>query len=507
VSVDPDADSALLARLLALSPEWRGAMLDSLGPEESDALDSAWRAWAHKGQLPPASCDDGSDWRTWVIMAGRGFGKTRAGAEWVLEAVRRSVERGAGQSLRPVGDHARSPLRIALVAATLDEARRIMVEGESGLIAVADPWIARWEPTRRILTFAGGAEAHLFSGASPEQLRGPQHHLAWCDELAKWEKPKEAWDMLQLGLRLGERPRTLVTTTPGRAAILRQIMDAPRTVVTRGPTRANPHTSEEWRASVHDLYAGTRLARQELEGELLPDYSGALWSVELLERCRLNPSPSWGEGRLAEGERGEGTSSVRAEPVEAPSFSPDQSTTLIRLVVAVDPPAGDGTCGIVACARDGEGRAHVLADHSVTARTPEGWSTAVAEAAALWGRELRKAGAARGPNPVLVVAEQNQGGRMVESVLRIADPYLCVKLVTAIQGKTDRATPVALLFEAGKVTLHGRFPELEAQLLGMIAGGGYEGPGASPDRADAMVWALTELMLTPERGEPRVRRL
>jgi phage terminase large subunit-like protein len=177
------------------------------------------------------------------------------------------------------------------------------------------------------------------------------------------------------------------------------------------------------------------------------------------------------------------------------------------LVVAVDPPAGDGTCGIVACARDGEGRAHVLADHSVTARTPEGWSRAVAEAAALWGRELSKAGAARGPNPVLVVAEQNQGGRMVESVLRIADPYLSVKLVTAIQGKTDRATPVALLFEAGKVTLHGRFPELEAELLGMIAGGGYEGPGGSPDRADAMVWALTELMLTPERGEPRIRRL
>jgi phage terminase large subunit-like protein len=171
-----------------------------------------------------------------------------------------------------------------------------------------------------------------------------------------------------------------------------------------------------------------------------------------------------------------------------------------RLIIAVDPPTGDGTCGIIACAKDDEGAAHVLADHSVTARSPEGWSQAVADAAAMW--------TAQHPNaPLLVVAESNQGGLMVTAVLRISDPNLKIKLVPAVQGKTDRAAPVAMLFEAGRVAMHGRFPELEAQLCGMIAGGDYEGPGKSPDRADAMVWGLTELMLGRERAEPRVRRL
>jgi phage terminase large subunit-like protein len=535
---EPDFAAELLARTLRLPPGWREKMLEGLGQDEATAFDSAWRAWAHRGQRPPDAAADGSDWCTWVIMAGRGFGKTRAGSEWVLDAVKRSVVPGEGRALRPAPGYAGRPLRIALVAATLDEARRIMVEGESGLLAVADAWISRWEPTRRILRFRGGAEAHLFSGASPEQLRGPQHHFAWCDELAKWEKAGEAWDMLQLGLRLGEWPRTLVTTTPRPGPVLRRIMDARGTIVTGGPTRANPHLPEAFIDNVEGQFAGTRLARQELEGELLTDNPGALWSEELLEACRLKPSPSRGEGRLAEGERGEGTRYVRGAetgphpptaPLRAPPASGEDSPRLssarpgdgrpdaplqgegviafTRLVIAVDPPSGDGTCGIVACAKDKAGQAHVLADHSVTARTPEGWSRTVAEAASLWGRLY--------PNvPVEVAAEQNQGGLMVRSVLRIADPAMRVKLVTATQGKADRAAPVAMLFEAGKVTLHGRFPELEAQLCGMIGGGGYEPPasagrerGASPDRADAMVWALTELMLGRERGEPRVRRL
>lgn len=174
--------------------------------------------------------------------------------------------------------------------------------------------------------------------------------------------------------------------------------------------------------------------------------------------------------------------------------------SVLRLVLAVDPPTGDGTCGIIACAKDSEGKAHVLADHSVTEQSPEAWSRAVANAASVW--------TALHPNaPLLVVAESNQGGLMVRSVLRISDPDLPIKLVPAIQGKTDRAAPVAMLFEAGKVAIHGRFPALEAQLCGMIAGGDYEGPGSSPDRADAMVWGLTELMLQKERAEPRIRRL
>ena len=172
----------------------------------------------------------------------------------------------------------------------------------------------------------------------------------------------------------------------------------------------------------------------------------------------------------------------------------------LRLVIAVDPPTGDGTCGIIACAKDGEGKAHLLADHSVTAQSPEGWSRTVADAAAMWTHLHPGA-------PLLVVAESNQGGLMVQSVLRISDPALKIKLVPAIQGKTDRAAPVAMLFEAGRVVVHGRFPELEAQLCGMIAGGDYEGPGKSPDRADAMVWGLTELMLQKERAAPQIRRL
>ena len=512
------ARDPLLARLLAAPPARRRQLLAALGQEEADAFDAAWRAWAHEGQCP----DESADWRTWVIMAGRGFGKTRAGAEWVLDAVRRSVRRGVGRSLVPVGGYAARPLRIALVAATLDEARRVMIEGESGLLAVADRWIARWEPTKRILSFTGGAEAHLFSGASPEQLRGPQHHFAWCDELAKWEKPVETWDMLQLGLRLGERPRTLVTTTPRGGPGLARILAARGTIVTGGPTHANPHLAEAYLEAVTDLFEGTRLGRQELGGELLPDLPGALWSVDLLEKCRAaNPLPSAGEGRLAAGERGEGTASAgKPSPSHslrerAPPSPAKGRGVFTRVVIGVDPPAADGTCGIVACAKDRDGRAHVLADHSVTGRSPEAWARAVAAAAEIYsspasageGDHPKGGGGAPSRVPVRVVAEVNQGGRMVESVLRAADANLRLKLVRASEGKSACADPVAALFEAGKVTLHGRFPELEAELCGLIAGGGYEGPGTSPDRADAMVWALTELMLEKERAVPRIRRL
>jgi phage terminase large subunit-like protein len=203
-------------------------------------------------------------------------------------------------------------------------------------------------------------------------------------------------------------------------------------------------------------------------------------------------------------------STLTAEPPHPNSLPAGERGPYARLVIAVDPPSGDGTCGIVACARDAAGIAHVLADHSVTARTPEGWSRAVADAAHVHSLSLvpgEVEGRPLGSRSVQVVAEQNQGGKMVASVLRTADPGLKVRLVTATVGKAERAAPVAMLFEAGKVLLHGRFPELEAELMGMIAGGGYEGPGASPDRADAMVWALTELMLEKERAEPRIRVL
>ena len=456
----PDTD--VVALFKSLDPETRRAALDLLSESERQALDRAWEEWAHAGQLAPPATADGAAWSTWVIMAGRGFGKTLAGAQWLTARI---------------ADESARDLRIALVGATLDDARAVMVEGRSGLLAVAAPWIEDWQPTLRRLRFRTGAEATLFSGSSPRLLRGPEHHYAWCDELAKWERGEETWDTLQMGLRLGAHPQAIVTTTPRPGPVLRAIMDAPDTVVTGGPTRANPHLAASWRARIEAAYAGTRLGRQELDGELLPDAAGALWTVELIEKCRfISPSPS-GEGL------GWGLSPHAAPDGQPPPLAPPLKGMgeFTRTLIAVDPPSGDGTCGIVACARDALGIAHVLADHSVTARSPEGWASAVAAAAAAHGTSQ-------------VVAEANQGGKMVKAVLHTADPRLHVKLVHASVGKTTRAEPVAHLFEAGKVRLHGRFPELEAQLLGMIAGGGYEGPGNSPDRADAMVWGVSEVM-------------
>jgi phage terminase large subunit-like protein len=530
----PDTD--IIAFLRALPPERRALALARLGEEEGDALDRAWPDWAHDGQAPPDQCPDRSGWRTWVVMAGRGFGKTRAGAEWIVQQIA-----------------SRDDLRIALVAATLDEARRIMIEGRSGLLNVGGAWVKDWHPTLRRLTFVTGAEATLFSGASPEQLRGPEHHFAWCDELAKWERSEETWDMLQLGLRLGSHPRALVTTTPRPGAALEAIMAQGDTIVTGGPSRANPHVPEAWLKAVEGMYAGTRLGAQELEGELLGDRPGQLWTVELIERCRLRAPPPTPPARAGGESKG-----ARETPLHAfvegrgvaPPFTrpapPDQGGELVRLVIAVDPPAAGGTCGIIACAKDSAGIAHVLADHSVTGRSPQGWARAVADAAMIWSRcqspslfpgegrgpvrskerrdsaawapalgeakvyperrrrRRRRAGEQPVPIPIQIIAEKNQGGDMVKAILLTADPSLKVKLVTATRDKAERAAPVAHLFEAGKVVLHGRFEALEKELLGMVAGEPWKGPGKSPDRADALVWGITELMLGKERAEPRI---
>jgi phage terminase large subunit-like protein len=345
------------------------------------------------------------------------------------------------------------------VAATVDEARAVMVEGASGLIACARPEeIVDWSPARRELVFASGARATLFSGANPEALRGPQHHFAWCDELAKWRHPERTWDMLQLGLRCGQRPCALVTTTPrGGCAALPRILAASDTRLTGGPTGDNPHLPETFIAAIDDAYGGTRLARQEIDGVLLEDVPGSLWPAALIERSR------------------------GAAPAK---------DALRRVVVGVDPPASAaGTCGIVVCGLDAEGVGHVLADRSAGGLSPEGWARAVAAAAEAHGADR-------------VVAEKNQGGDMVGAVLRGAGVALPISLVSATRGKAARAEPVAGLFEGGKARFAGRFPELEEELGRLVAGGGGT-PGASPDRADAMVWALWAL-LVKRRAEPRV---
>src|SRR5687768_8792226 len=344
-----------------------------------------------------------------------------------------------------------------------------MVLGESGLIASARAHEGvRWRAAKGILHFPSGAEAHAFSAERPEKLRGPQHHYAWCDELAKWprgagpgeSKADAAWNNLMLGLRLGGRPRAIVTTTPKPAPLLRRVLALPRCATTHGRTAENPHLPGDFRSAVEAMFGGTRLGRQELDGILLEEFEGALWSRELLETAR---------GRTAAADEYE------------------------RVVIGLDPPAsshGD-SCGIMVCARDREGVCWVVADHSAHGLSPEAWARRVCEAA-----ELHGAGR--------VVAEKNMGGELIASNLRAVDSDLPVELVHAGPSKAARAEPIALRFETGRARLAGHFPELEDQLCA-LTWAGYRGPG-SPDRADAMVWAMTELFKKP-RAEPRVRRL
>ena len=480
--------AVLLEEADGLSERGRARLMRALTQRELAFWTRDWGEWAHDGQAAPAG-----EWRTWVIMAGRGFGKTRAGAEWISGLAGR----------------AREPVRIALVAATTDEARAVMVEGPSGLLAVGDPRARPvWEPSLKRLRWPGGSEAFLYSGASPERLRGPEHHFAWCDELAKWRHARRTWDMLQLGLRLGEAPRALVATTPQSGPALAQILEEPGTVRTGGATWANPHLPDRFVEGMEALYGGTRLGRQELKGELLRDVPGALWTAEGIEGARVAGFREEGPPLTPPGNPGGEHAAFYDSPprlrggVGGGSSYPSYSSSFTRVVIGVDPPASaEGTCGIVVCGLGRDGVGHVLADHSASGLSPEGWAAKVAAAAEAWDADR-------------VVAEANQGGAMVKSVLRAADARLPVSLVHAARGKAARAEPVALLFENGRAKFAGRFPELEAELQGLVIGGGYDpgswsgtgGPGVSPDRADAMVWALTKLMLESER-EPRVMRL
>ncbi len=426
----------------------RERVVKALTTEERNEFDFHWRMSARKAQLAP----DG-DWRIWLIMAGRGFGKTRAGAEWVRMVAEDNCE-----------------ARIALVSSSLAEARAVMIEGESGIIACCPPERRpQFEPSLRRLRWPNGAQAQMYSAAEPESLRGPQNSHAWCDEIGKWplahDRATRCWDNLLMGLRLGKEPRIAVTTTPRAVPLVQRLLereDGGEVAVTRGSTFDNAsNLPSQFLDAMESEFAGSQLARQEIGGELLKDIEGALWSRTLLEQVRdTGPAP---EHR--------------------------------RVVVAVDPPAsanGD-ECGIVVAALGQDGLGHVLADCTVSGAQPDGWAKAVANAAEEWEADR-------------VVAEANQGGAMVESVLRAAKSSLPIKLVHASRGKVARAEPVAALYAAGRVRHHGNFPQLEDQLCGLMVAGDYAGPGRSPDRADALVWALTELMLG-RTTRPSVRKI
>jgi phage terminase large subunit-like protein len=425
--------------LASLPPALRNGLIDALSANEALALLYDWQFWARPNQLPPAG-----SWRVWLVLAGRGFGKTRTGAELVRSRVA-----------------ARTARRLALVAPTAADARDVMVEGESGILAVSPRWDRpRFEPSRRRLTWPNGAIATFYSADEPERLRGPQHDTAWCDELTSWRYP-EAWDMLMFGLRLGDDPRVVVTTTPRPMRLLRALVADPTVAVTRGTTYENrANLAPDFLDRIISRYAGTRLGRQEIEAELLDDVAGGLWNRGMIEAARAQGEPF-----------------------------------LTRIVVAIDPAASSGggadETGIIVAGRDPSGHGWVIADLSGRYRPTE------------WARIAVTA--YRAHHADRIVAEINNGGEMVATILRVIDPNLPVATVHASRGKAIRAEPVAALYEQGRVHHLGAFPQLEDQMCTLTrdAGDGLDAGARrfSPDRVDALVWALTDLLLSPMAGE------
>ncbi|WP_438362976.1 DNA-packaging protein [Nioella halotolerans] len=436
------------ASLACVPQEAVETFLAGLSETALAALPWLFDFWALPHQLPPEG-----DWRAWVVLGGRGAGKTRAGAEWVRAMVEGATPAAPGRARR-----------VALVGETYDQALAVMVKGESGLLACSPPdRRPRWVAGERRLVWPNGAEARLYSAHDPEALRGPQFDAAWADELAKWPKAQQTWDMLQFGLRLGDHPRVCVTTTPRNVGVLKDLLGRDSTVSTHAPTEANrAFLAESFLEEVRARYGATRLGRQELDGELVEEAEGALWSQGLLDGAR-----------------------AEAVPVGA------------RITVAVDPPvtghAGSDACGIVVVGVVQAGpprdwHAVVIEDCSVQGVSANGWAEAAVAA-------YHRHGAER------MVAEVNQGGDLVLDAVRMVDPLVNVRSVHAARGKVARAEPVAALYEQGRVAHLGGLPELEDQMCRMSITG-YEGPG-SPDRVDALVWALTDGMILPARGQAR----
>jgi phage terminase large subunit-like protein len=423
----------------------------ALSAGEAEFLLNDWQLWARDDQLPPPLSQTGTHWTTWLILGGRGAGKTRAGAEWV---------RGMALGRLPFTD---APVeRIALVGETLGDARSIMVDGASGLLAI-HPSGERpsYNASRRELTWPNGAVAQLFSADDPESLRGPQFGAAWADELAKWRYAQQTWDMLQFCLRLGDRPRQAVTTTPRPVPLIKRLIADPDVAISRARTEENAgNLAPSFLSAIVGSYRGTRLGRQELDGELIEDRPDALWQRDIIDACRVREAP----------------------PLE-------------QMVVAIDPPVTSGpradACGIVAAGRDPEGRAFILADATVQGVQPLDWALA---AVSLYESLVADC----------IVAEVNQGGELVVEMLRQVAPNVAVRMVRATRGKYLRAEPVATLYRRGLVLHAGQFPGLEDQMCD-FGPGGLSG-GASPDRLDALVWALTELLLNRHPG-PRIRSL
>jgi phage terminase large subunit-like protein len=426
-------------------------VLADLTEAEAEALLWDWRAWARPNQLAPEG-----DWMTWLVLAGRGFGKTRTGAEWIREEVT-----------------AKRMSRIALIAETQKDLEEVMVFGDSGINSVFPPHqrprITK-KPVR--IEFHTGAVAFGYNATEPDQLRGPQFDGAWGDELAKWRYARETWDQLQFGLRLGKRPRQIVTTTPRPIPILKEILAADTTVVTRGVTTDNrANLAASFIKSITEKYAGTRLGRQELSAEILDDVPDALWTRAALDRDRRKP---------------------------------DQVPPLRRVVVAVDPaakknevPEDGAATGIVVAGVGDDGRGYVL-DDATCRESPMGWAR---KAVACFDRYEGDC----------IVGEINNGGDMVASTVRAVRTTVPFKEVTASRGKWVRAEPIAALYEQGRISHVGTFASLEDEMVNFGPNGMPD--GRSPDHLDACVWALTELFPSIVRkvvkvvDKPKIDRL
>jgi len=410
-------------------------MLDKPNPtiaaQLADVLaDGGWRSKARPSQLPPPG-----DWNGWAVVAGRGFGKSWVGANYTNEM-------------------AESVGRIALIGATAADVRDTMVEGESGILRTAPSWFRPiYEPSKRRLEWPNGATATLFSSEEPDRLRGPQFAFGWLDEFAAWQNIQSTWDMFSFGLRLGQHPRWLVTTTPRAVKLLKEILARDDVVITSGSTFENAaNLAPPFLEAIRRRYEGTRLGRQELHAELLTDTPGALWQQDWLDRDRVKNLP-WDGWQ--------------------------------RVVVAIDPAVTSGEdadeTGIIVAAIDRAGHGYILEDASGK-YAPHEWAT---KAISLY----RKYSADR------IIAERNNGGDMVEATIRSIDPNVSFKAVHASRGKVTRAEPISALYEQGKVHHIGTFTQLEDQLCAFTSDFSRSTAGYSPDRLDALVWALTELML------------
>lgn len=448
----PQTDNRSTAeKVAALLPSARAEILDGFTEEQLAGLEWDWSFWGRPKQMEPKW-----RWRTWMILAGRGFGKTRSGAEWVRSIICGATPLGAGQCGR-----------IALIGETTSDVRDVMIEGASGILSVHPPaFRPLYEPSKRRLTWPNGAVATCYNGTEPDQLRGPQFDAAWIDELAKLYYMQEVWDELQMGLRLGTWPRTLATTTPRPLTLIKKLMKNPTTHVTDGSSYENAaNLAEGFLKSIREQYEGTRRGMQEIYAKILDDNPYALWKQDWIDKARV---------------------------------SAKETPELMKILVAVDPPVTSGEdadeCGIVVGGRTEREEAFILEDASMKGLSPAEWAERAVSRFYKWRADA-------------IVVEVNNGGDLVANTIRMVDANVPIRTVHASRGKIIRAQPVAALYEQGKVRHAGTFGELETQMSEFTTDFSRKAMGYSPDRVDALVWLLSELMLKERRLAPRVRRI